>query len=160
MYQGISFFSRALSKLFFSPRKSAIYSAGLSKTPLDSAGCSPYLVFRELSRAVFRFSRVAVGLFVHIASSTEHDFSSKTFENPLFLARLLTALFLTLQKKPIGCSKNNSIARSTGCAQSPLQIIADYILVYLCCKSPILQIPAMSYERLLTLMEEDSTFSC
>ncbi|MEP1956198.1 MAG: hypothetical protein ABJJ26_14760 [Algoriphagus sp.] len=50
------------------------------------------LVFRELSRALFRFSRVVVGLFVHISSSSEDIviFHKKILEDPPFLAPVLT----------------------------------------------------------------------
>ena len=81
---------RALRAVFFFCRKPEIYSTALSKTPVDSSRCPP-LGSRELSRAVFRSSRVAVGLFVHIVSSEDimisHQKSSKIH---CFMAPVLT----------------------------------------------------------------------
>ena len=53
----------------FHGRKYAFYSAGQSKTPVDSSGCSPY--FPRASGVGFRFSRVLVWLFVHVPSSED-----------------------------------------------------------------------------------------
>ena len=77
---------------FFFLRKPAIYSTRLSKTPVDRRLLRMLpLVFREFSRALFRFSRVVVGLFVHISSSEDiMIFSSKILQDPLFLASVLT----------------------------------------------------------------------
>ena len=101
-------------------RIAAMYSAGLSKSTGRLPRMLP-LVLREIAWAVFRFSRVVVWLFVHIASAEDiMTFNQKYLKIhyywPQFwlsITILFVYVFLTVQGKLIGCSQNQTINRTT-----------------------------------------------